>query len=73
MKYVQCCRCQARFHAGVIYEPIEECPRCGAAVHARASRLHARVRALLRRPDELDWEAITGSQYTPRVRRSQTG
>ncbi len=73
MKYIHCSRCRARFHTGVIYERIEECPRCGAQLRAYPSRLRDYVRALLRRRDELDWEAITGSQYTQRVPRGQSG
>ena len=69
MKYVQCPRCRARFHTGVIYESLEECARCGAPLLPPRSRLRDHLRAILTRPglrDSLDWEAITGSQYGPR-------
>ena len=67
MKYVQCPRCQARFHTGVIYESVEECSRCGASLFPARSGFRARLRLVLKRQglrDSLDWEAITGSQYT---------
>ncbi len=73
MKYVHCYRCRARFHTGVVYERIEECPRCGGPLRAHRSRLRDHIEALLRRGDDLDWEAITGSQYIPRVPRGQSG
>ena len=67
MKYVQCPRCRAQFHTGVIYESVEECSRCGAPLSPARSRFRARLRLTLERQglrDNLDWEAITGSQYT---------
>jgi len=69
MKFVQCHRCRARFHTGVIYESHDSCPRCGALFSAGRAALRARLREALRRRagrDGLDWEAITGSQYLPR-------
>jgi hypothetical protein len=77
MKYVQCPRCRARFHTGVIYESVEECARCGTPLIGRPAA-RDQLRALLRgRRERLDWEAITSSQYvshltTPR-RTTQPG
>ena len=69
MKYVQCPRCSARFHTGVIYESIDACSRCGAPLVPRWPRFLDRLRAPLVRGgtgNSLDWEAITGSQYVRR-------
>jgi hypothetical protein len=65
MSYLNCPRCRARYHSGVIYESPESCPRCGAPLRPERPGLRdqircARVRARLQAPD---WEAITGSQY----------
>jgi DNA-directed RNA polymerase subunit RPC12/RpoP len=70
MKYVQCPRCRARFHTGVIYERVEQCARCGAPLLTGRSGIQNRLRAAIDRKrirESLDWEAVTGSQY---VRRS---
>jgi predicted nucleic acid-binding Zn-ribbon protein len=69
MKYVQCPRCGARFHTGVIYESLEACSRCGAPLSPGHRRLRDQVRNLVKRRgvrDGLDWEAITSSQYVRR-------
>ena len=69
MKYVQCPRCRARFHTGVIYEPLEACSRCGAPLSRTRWPLRGQLRKVLERSrirDGLDWEAITGSQYIRR-------
>jgi hypothetical protein len=69
MKFVQCYRCRARFHTGVIYEVHDSCPRCGTLFSAGRASLRERFRQALKRRmgrDGLDWEAITGSQYLPR-------
>jgi hypothetical protein len=76
MKYVKCPRCRARFHTGLIYESPDACTRCGAPLPYRRPRLGEQLRALLaRRPgrDSLDWEAITGSQYTRPQRATRSG
>lgn len=65
MKYVQCPRCRARFHTGLIYESPDACTRCGAPLPHRRLHLGEQLRALLDRKS-LDWEAITESQYTRR-------
>jgi hypothetical protein len=73
MKYVLCPRCRARFHTGLIYESLEACSRCGAPLAPRRWRLFGQLRELVKRSasrDSLDWEAITGSQYTGRRRVS---
>jgi rRNA maturation protein Nop10 len=70
MKYIDCRRCRARFHTGVIYEPIDRCPRCGGALHRSRPRLREQLRRVVRRRSlgpALDWEAITGSQYARRA------
>jgi hypothetical protein len=70
MKYVQCSRCRARFHTGVIYETVEVCGRCGAPLGT--PRVRDQLRTLLhRRRERLDWEAITGSQYASRLTSPQ--
>ena len=73
MQYLDCPRCRARFHAGVIYEPLDRCPRCGAAFDPRRFSLGRALRGALRRPvlrEAPDWESITGSQYAARRVRS---
>ena len=64
MTYLNCPRCRAKYHTGVIYESLESCPRCGAPLgpgaRAFATTFAARASERSRRPD---WEAITGSQY----------
>ena len=65
MTYLNCPRCRARYHSGVIYESLDSCPRCGAPLRPERPRLRdhilgARVRGRLQAPD---WEAITSSQY----------
>jgi hypothetical protein len=72
MKYVHCSRCRARFHTGVIYEPIEECARCDGPLLA-GTRLRDQLRARLHRRRDLDWEAITGSQYVSRLASPSRG
>jgi len=69
MKFVECPRCRARFHTGIIYESLERCPRCDGRFDATKTAFPARLRVSLRRRvlrDNLDWEAVTGSQYTRR-------
>lgn len=69
MSYLQCPRCRASFHEGVIYESPDACPRCGARFDDRSTR-RARLRRALTgraRADTPDWEEITGQQYTRHV------
>jgi len=66
MKYVQCPRCRTRFHTGLIYESPEACTRCGTPLPHRRARFREPLRAITDRRrgrSDLDWEAITGSQY----------
>jgi uncharacterized C2H2 Zn-finger protein len=72
MNFLECPRCRARFHTGIIYESPELCPRCGAGFATSRAGLRTRLEALLKRRvlrDTLDWEAVTGSQY---IRRGVT-
>jgi hypothetical protein len=69
MQYLDCSRCRARFHTGVIYESLERCPRCGAHLSPHRTRFLGRLRdALGSRAgrSELGWEAVTGAQFVPR-------
>jgi len=69
MQYLDCPRCRARFHTGVIYEPLNVCPRCGTSLRSDRPRLVEQLRAVLRRRvlrEAPDWEAITGAQYIHR-------
>ncbi len=65
MSYLDCPRCRARFHTGVIYESPDSCPRCGAPLRPERSTLRDHLRGARRRAhaQALDWEAVTGSQY----------
>jgi DNA-directed RNA polymerase subunit RPC12/RpoP len=72
MQNLDCSRCRARFHSGLIYESLERCPRCGARLSPGRTRLIRRLLDGLRSRGgrgELDWEAVTGSQYIPRQKR----
>ncbi|MBV8431762.1 MAG: hypothetical protein JO244_11395 [Solirubrobacterales bacterium] len=74
MKYVQCSRCRARFHIGLIYDSPRACARCGAPLSLTRWRFGVRAREVLKRSrvrDSLDWEAITGSQYIRRPVRAK--
>lgn len=65
MPYIDCPRCHASFHLGTIYEPRDECPRCGEPFFSSGPR-RRRLRVGLKRravAETPDWEAITGSQY----------
>lgn len=69
MKYVQCSRCKTRFHTGLIYESPKACTRCGAPLPHRRRLVWEQLRAIFTRRfarNDLDWEAITGSQYAHR-------
>jgi len=70
MPYLDCPRCHATFHTGPIYEPLDSCPRCGQPFYEPRSTGRAHSRGIFsRRPavaEPLDWEAITGSQYSRR-------
>jgi len=75
MPYVDCPYCHASFHTGLIYDELEECPRCGTPLYRPRPTVRTQVRGLIaRRPRETadvpDWEAITGSQYANRQRVS---
>ena len=66
MSYLDCPRCRARFHTGVIYESLDACPRCGADLRPQRPSLRDHLRSTRRRRGRAqapDWEAITGSQY----------
>jgi hypothetical protein len=65
MQYLDCPRCHASFRTGVIYAPLEACPRCGHALNEpRPTRgIFARRRVDSEAPD---WESITSSQYARR-------
>lgn len=68
MPYLTCPQCHASFHTGVLYVAAESCPRCGAPFHPprRHFRDHLRFRRGARVNDAVDWEAITGAQYSAR-------
>jgi hypothetical protein len=70
MPYLTCPQCHAGYRAGALYVRRESCPRCGTpfAIVRRGLRDHLASTVLRRRQPEqaLDWEAITGSQYTRR-------
>lgn len=63
MQLIDCPRCRARFHTGLIYEPLECCPRCGETFRPQrhCDRLRRAFRA--RGLGQPDWEAITSSKY----------
>jgi hypothetical protein len=66
MSHLDCPRCRARFHTGVIYESPDSCPRCGAPLRPERPTLRDHLRAARGRrswAQAPDWEAITGSQY----------
>jgi len=69
MHYLDCPRCRARFHAGVIYYRLERCPRCDASLDGARPRIGKLLRSALGRrglADAPDWETITSSQYLSR-------
>jgi hypothetical protein len=69
MPYLECPRCHAEFRTGLIYEPLEACPRCGQPLGHPSGPSAGKRRGLLRRRPKdpaPDWEAITGAQYGQR-------
>jgi hypothetical protein len=75
MPYLDCPRCHATFHVGVIYESLESCPRCGAPFYPPRPSFREQVRGVLGRRtlgEAPDWEAITGSQYARHGPSSRT-
>jgi hypothetical protein len=77
MPYLECHRCRAEFRTGLIYEPLEACPRCGQPLHQPSGSSPGQRRGLLRRRAKdppPDWEAITEAQYAQRrVTRPSSG
>jgi hypothetical protein len=68
--FVDCPSCHSSFHVGALYERHESCPRCGTPltfeprIRLPGSRIFSH-----RQPEaQVDWEAVTGSQYAPRAR-----
>jgi uncharacterized C2H2 Zn-finger protein len=68
VQFLDCPRCRARFHTGLIYLRLEACPRCGASFAGVRSGAAPRLRRIFGRDevgrDATDWETITGSQYS---------
>jgi hypothetical protein len=68
MPFVECPSCHSSYHVGALYERHDVCPRCGTPF-APDPRIRLRSRIFSHRPSpEVDWEAVTGSQYGPRTR-----
>jgi uncharacterized Zn finger protein len=69
LQYLDCPRCRARFHTGVIYERLVRCPRCGSPLEIPQPRVRERLRALIGHhhgSEQPDWETVTSSQYAVR-------
>lgn len=71
MSYVTCPQCHASFHTELLHLSGESCPRCDAPLHPPRPRFsdHLKIVGFRRRAraeDAVDWEAITGAQYSAR-------
>jgi hypothetical protein len=71
MQHIECRNCRLRVHSGLLYETLEHCPRCGAALYPpRTTVAEQLLSALhLRGPNNtepIDWERITKAQYGDR-------
>ena len=70
MTFIDCPHCHASFHTGLLYAPLDSCPRCGRPLYEPRPTFRQQARGILfhRRAarEAPDWEAITGSQYARR-------
>jgi hypothetical protein len=65
MQDLECPRCRAGFHTGVLSAPLETCPRCGAPFPQPRSDGEARPGIFGNRAaiDAPDWETVAGAEY----------